>query len=145
MCSKPGFKWGLHNKGHDRPLAKPIVWYFEHHAMWQVHLTLGATWLIWKHTEYARQIQLFILNIMKVCNWKDPVHFVIAELYTKSSNSNTSSTITDHWSQTCFCITTIKTKISKKNPWSLASYYCYFLSYHTLCDFILYLWRTYWV
>ena len=27
---------------------------------------------------------------------KNPVHFVIAELYTKSCNSNTSSTITEH-------------------------------------------------
>ena len=37
MCSISEFKWGLHNKGHHRPSAIPVVWRFQHHKAWPVH------------------------------------------------------------------------------------------------------------
>jgi len=36
MCSKPEFKWALHNESYDRSLAVPIVGHFEHHIAWWV-------------------------------------------------------------------------------------------------------------
>ena len=47
MCSRPEFKWGLSNKGHNRLLAMPVIWRFEHHAAWQVYLTLATKGSLW--------------------------------------------------------------------------------------------------
>ena len=44
-CSRLYVKQGLHNKGHDRQSAAPIVWSSQHHATRWVNLTFSANGL----------------------------------------------------------------------------------------------------
>lgn len=40
------FKWGLHSRGHGRPLAMPVIQHFEHWTIWWIYLTLGVRGLM---------------------------------------------------------------------------------------------------
>jgi hypothetical protein len=78
MCITPGFKLGLQNKGHDIPLAIPVIQCFEHHTSKQEYPTAAKNY-------YNIFLQLCIPLFHFSVSWFSVMQFGVIHLETWGS------------------------------------------------------------